>query len=60
MPDFVHTGDIHLESAFSAHLNAVDAMQRRNDVMHNFSEIIRLASKTELLFISGICLTRPM
>ena len=51
MPDFVHTGDIHLESAFSAHLNAVDAMQRRNDVMHNFSEIIRLASKTELLFL---------
>ncbi|MDD6916040.1 MAG: metallophosphoesterase [Eubacteriales bacterium] len=59
MPDFVHTGDIHLESAFSAHLNAVDAMQRRNDVMHNFSEIIRLASKTELLFISGDLFDSP-
>lgn len=59
MPDFIHTGDIHLESAFSAHLTESDAMQRRNDVMHNMSEIIRLASKAELLFISGDLFDSP-
>lgn len=59
MPDFIHTGDIHLESAFSAHLTAEAAMQRRNDVMHNMSEIIRLASKSDLLFISGDLFDSP-
>ena len=53
MPDFVHTGDIHLESAFSAHLNAVDAMQRRNDVMHNFSEMIPFGIKDRAVIYFG-------
>lgn len=59
MPAFVHTGDIHLDSAFSAHLSAEGAMLRRNDVMHNMSEIIRLASDADLLLISGDLFDSP-
>lgn len=53
MPTFLHTGDIHLDSSFSAHFSAERAELRRNEVLRCVSEIVRLAAGVDILLIAG-------
>ncbi len=53
MPTFLHTADIHLDSAFSAHFDAQRAKLRRSEVLRCLSGIIDRAKDVDLLLISG-------
>ncbi len=53
MPTFLHTADIHLDSAFSAHFDAKHAEMRRREVLRCLSGIIERAKEVDLLLISG-------
>lgn len=53
MPSFVHTADIHLDSAFSARLLPRKAELRRKEVMMTFQDIVKKAGEADFFFISG-------
>ncbi len=53
MPTFVHTGDIHLDTPFSANFNQKQMQTRRREVMETFRSIVLAAKERDFLFISG-------
>ena len=53
MPTFLHTADIHLDSAFSAHFDAKRAEIRRSELRRSVSEMVDMAKGLDLLLISG-------
>lgn len=53
MPTFLHTADIHLDSAFSAHFNSQRAKLRRSEVLRCLAGIIDRAKEVDLLLIAG-------
>lgn len=53
MAKFLHTGDIHLDSAFAANFDIRGAQQRRGEVMRCVSDIIKKAADVDILLIAG-------
>ncbi len=53
MPTFVHTGDIHLDTPFSAHFNKQQMQIRRREILQTFRSIVLTAKNKDFLFISG-------
>ncbi len=53
MPTFVHTGDIHLDTPFSAHFNKQQMQTRRREIMQTFRNVVLSAKDKDFLFISG-------
>lgn len=53
MPTFLHTADLHLDSAFSAHFDAKSAEKRRREMLRCVSDIISRAKDKDLLLIAG-------
>lgn len=53
MPTFVHTGDVHLDTAFSARFSSVRAELRRKELMMTFESIAEKAAESDLFLISG-------
>lgn len=53
MPSFVHTADIHFDSAFSARFSPRKAELRRKEVMLTFQNIVKKAGEADFFFISG-------
>ncbi len=53
MPTFLHTADLHLDTAFSANLSTEQAVIRRSEMLRCFSGIIDKAKDVDLLLISG-------
>ncbi len=53
MPTFLHTADLHLDTAFSAHFDAKGAEKRRREMLHCVSDIISRAKDKDLLLIAG-------
>ncbi len=59
MLKFLHTADIHLDSAFTAHFTAEQAENMRSNIMTSFSRIIKLAESVDVLLISGDLFDNP-
>lgn len=59
MLKFLHTADIHLDSAFTAHFTAEQAEIMRSNIMTSFSRIIKLAESVDVLLISGDLFDNP-
>lgn len=53
MPTFLHTADIHLDSAFSANFDAKGAELRRGELLHSTFDMIERAKGLDLLLIAG-------
>lgn len=53
MVSFIHTGDIHLDTPFSAYFNKQEMQMRRREIMHTFREIVLAARGKDFLFIAG-------
>ncbi len=53
MPTFLHTADIHLDSAFSARFDARSAAQRRHELLRAVSEMADIAKKLDIWLIAG-------
>ncbi len=53
MVTFVHTGDIHLDTPFSANFNKQQMQIRRREIMRTFREIVLSAINKDFLFIAG-------
>ncbi len=53
MPTFLHTADIHLDSAFSANFDAKGAELRRGELLHSTFDMIERARRLDLLLIAG-------
>lgn len=53
MISFIHTGDIHLDTPFSANFNKQQMQMRRREIMHTFREIVLSAKDKDFLFIAG-------
>ncbi len=53
MPTFVHTGDIHLDTPFSANFNGKQMQIRRHELMQTFRSIVLAAKEKDFLFICG-------
>ncbi len=59
MLKFLHTADIHLDSAFTTHFTAEQAENMRSNIMTSFSRIIKLADSVDVLLISGDLFDNP-
>ncbi len=53
MPTFLHTADLHLDTAFSANLSTEQAVIRRSEMLRCFSSIIDKAKDVDIFLISG-------
>ncbi|MBO5364884.1 MAG: DNA repair exonuclease, partial [Clostridia bacterium] len=53
MPTFVHTGDVHLDTPFSANFSQKQMQIRRREVMQTFRSIVLAAKDKDFLLISG-------
>ena len=53
MPTFLHTADLHLDTAFSAHFTAEQAKIRRNEILRCVSNLIDTAKNYNILLIAG-------
>ena len=53
MATFLHTADVHLDSAVSAHLNSQEAELRREEFLRCMSGIIDMAKELDFLLIAG-------
>ncbi len=53
MPTFLHTADIHLDSAFSARFDAKGAALRRGEILRCVSDMIDKAKQLDILLIAG-------
>lgn len=53
MVTFIHTGDVHLDTPFSANFNKQQMQMRRREIMHTFREIVLAAKEKDFLFIAG-------
>ncbi len=53
MVTFIHTGDIHLDTPFSANFSKQEMQMRRREIMHTFREIVLAAKDKDFLFIAG-------
>lgn len=53
MPTFLHTADVHLDSAFTAHFDARQAEMRRRELLRCMSDMIERAKGLDLLLIAG-------
>ncbi len=53
MPTFLHTADLHLDTAFSAHFDTKGAEKRRREMLACVSDIISRAKDKDLLLIAG-------
>ncbi len=53
MPTFLHTADLHLDTAFSANLSAEQAVIRRSEMLRCFSGIIDKAKDVDIFLIAG-------
>lgn len=53
MPTFLHTADIHLDTAFSARFDARQAELRRNEMLRCMSDVVDRAKNLDLLLIAG-------
>lgn len=53
MPTFLHIADVHLDSAFSAHLDTHKSTVRRGEVRRSLSNILDRARDVDILLIAG-------
>lgn len=53
MPTFLHTADIHLDSAFSARFDARNAAQRRHELLRAVSQMADIAKNLDIWLIAG-------
>lgn len=53
MPTFLHTADIHLDSAFSARFDAECAAQRRHELIRVVSDMADIAKELDIWLIAG-------
>ena len=53
MLKFIHTADIHIDSAFTARFTVSQARGLRADILKSFSRIIDLAKNADILLIAG-------
>lgn len=53
MPTFLHTADLHLDTAFSANLSTEQAVLRRGEMLRSFSDMIDRAKSVDILLIAG-------
>lgn len=53
MPTFLHTADIHLDSAFSARFDARRAAQRRHELLRAVSQMADIAKNLDIWLIAG-------
>lgn len=53
MPTFLHIADVHLDSAFSAHLDTHRSTVRRSEVRRSLSNILDRAKGVDILLVAG-------
>lgn len=53
MVTFIHTGDVHLDTPFSAYFNKQQMQIRRREIMQTFRSIVLAAKDKDFLFIAG-------
>ena len=53
MPTVVHTGDIHLDTPFTARFTREQASLRRREVMHTFLRICQRAKSADIFLVAG-------
>lgn len=53
MLKFIHTADVHIDSAFTARFTVNQARRLRADILKSFARIIDLAKDADILLIAG-------